>query len=65
MFFGGVGARAGVGWRAVVASSRNYFLSLIGKMPIAYTNRSNGCTPTLSDSRTLKAFRASVAQSKS
>ena len=22
-------------------------------MPIAYTNRSNGCTPTLSDSRAL------------
>ena len=52
-FFLGGGGAAGGGWRADVASSRNYFLSLIGKMPIAYTNRSNGCTPTLSDSRAL------------
>lgn len=39
-FLGGGGGRAGGGWRVVVASSRNYFLSLIGKMLIAYTNRS-------------------------
>ena len=39
-FFLGGGGRAGGGWRVVVASSRNYFLSLIGKMLIAYTNRS-------------------------